>query len=65
MSNKTIGILLIALGIIIVLVSLVADSLGIGNQMGIGWTQLLGAAIGVIMAIVGVWMVLRKSSPKN
>jgi len=39
---------------------LAADMLGIGAQpVVIGWKQLLGAAIGLIIILVGVWLVSR------
>lgn len=42
MSRKTIGYVLIALGVVITVVSLAADAIGIGNQNGFGYQQLLG-----------------------
>jgi hypothetical protein len=34
------------------------DYLGIGqNPTGIGWKQLLGAAVGLVVILVGVWFV--------
>ncbi|OGN91022.1 MAG: hypothetical protein A2Y88_14025 [Chloroflexi bacterium RBG_13_48_10] len=65
MSKKTIGFVLIALGVVIGVVSLAADAVGIGNQQGIGWKQLLGTAIGVIVVFVGVWMTSRKPNLKK
>lgn len=55
MSKKTLGIGLIVLGVIVLIVSLAADSFGIGGTPGIGWKQLVGAGVGVIVAIVGIW----------
>jgi uncharacterized membrane protein YgaE (UPF0421/DUF939 family) len=65
MSIRTIGFVLIALGVVIAVVSLAADVIGIGNQIGIGWKQLLGTAIGIIVALVGVWLVSRKPIQKK
>jgi uncharacterized membrane protein len=65
MSKKTIGIVLIALGVIIVVVSLAADPLGIGSGNGIGWRQQLGTVIGAIVALVGVWQVMTKPNQKK
>jgi hypothetical protein len=62
MSKRTIGIVLIVLGVILAVVALAADVLSIGGSPGIGWKQLLGAAIGVIVAIVGIWLA---SNPPN
>jgi len=56
MSKRTIGLALLALGAVMAVVSLAADSIGLGRQEGINWLQLLGAAIGVIVALVGVWL---------
>jgi uncharacterized membrane protein (DUF441 family) len=64
MSKKTIGYILIALGVILAIVSLAADVIGIGGA-GFGWKQILGTAIGVIVAIVGVWLALSKPDQKN
>jgi hypothetical protein len=62
MSKRTIGMALIVLGVILLIVSLAADSLGIGGAPGIGWKQLSGAGLGVIVAIVGVWLIQGEKS---
>jgi uncharacterized membrane protein YgaE (UPF0421/DUF939 family) len=64
MSKKTIGYVLIVLGAVIAVVSLAADLLGIGNHPGLGWQQLLGTAVGVIIAIIGVWQAQSKPNQK-
>jgi uncharacterized membrane protein len=65
MSKRTIGFVLIVLGVIILAVSLAADTLGLGAQMEFGWKQMLGTAIGIIFVLVGVWQALRKPKPIN
>jgi len=60
MARKTIGWILLVLGIIILVGSGAADVLGIGGSAGLGWRQLLGAAIGIIVALVGTWLAVRK-----
>ena len=61
MSTKTIGIALIAIGVLVLAVSLLADYIGLGSvPAGIGWKQLLGAGIGLVVAVVGVVLTLRK-----
>ncbi len=60
MSKKAIGSGLIILGLIVGLLFLFADSLGIGGSPGIGWIQLTGLAIGIVIAIIGVWQIVRK-----
>ena len=65
MSNKTIGIVLIILGVLLMIVSLAADVIGIGNGTGFGWKQILGAVVGVIVAVGGGLMALHKPSQKK
>ncbi|MBE3067704.1 MAG: hypothetical protein IMZ73_09820 [Chloroflexi bacterium] len=65
MSKKTIGFLLIILGVVVLVVTLAADTLGIGNVPGFGWKQILGAVIGVIVALGGVWLALNKPTWKE
>ena len=61
MSKKTSGVVLIVVGVIVLLVFLLADFLGIGSDpTTVGWIQLLGAAIGLVVAIVGIVLATRK-----
>jgi hypothetical protein len=62
MSQKTIGVILIVVGVVLLVVSLAADQLGIGAGGGIGGKQLAGAAVGIIVAVAGGWLVWRKPS---
>ena len=61
MSNRTMAYLIIVLGAVVLIISLAADSLGIGGPPGIGWKQLTGAAVGFIVMICGVWLASRKT----
>ena len=47
-----IAVVILVLGILLVVVSLLADTLGIGTA-GMGWKQITGAVVGVIVAIIG------------
>ena len=61
MANKrTLGIGLLAVGIILLIVSLLADTLGIGGSGTFGYKQILGAAAGAIVAVAGLVVMLRK-----
>ena len=63
MDKKTIGIILIVLGIIALQISLTADITGIGaDPDNFGWKQILGTAAGVVVIIAGI-VVARM--PKN
>jgi len=62
MTNRNKGILLILIGVVVGIVSLSADYLGFGAHPEIiGWKQLLLAAVGFVMILVGVWLVSRKT----
>jgi len=64
MSKRTIGLVVIVIGVVIAVVALLLDVIGIGNKAGIGWMQLLGTAIGVVVALVGVWLAMSKPAQK-
>ncbi len=59
MRKKGSSIILVGIGIILILVSLLADVLGIGGYPGIGFKQIIGAVVGGVIAIIGFRM-LRK-----
>ena len=45
---------LLTAGVLLFLVSLTADSVGIGEGTGVGWKQITGAVIGVVIATIGM-----------
>jgi hypothetical protein len=60
MSTKTVGIILVVVGIVIALVSVLADSLGIGIQPGtFGMRQWIGIIAGIVAIVVGVVLYMR------
>ena len=60
MNNRTIGIVLLAVGVVLLIVSLAADLIGIGGAAGFGYRQIIGSITGAIVAIVGFVMYSRK-----
>jgi uncharacterized membrane protein len=60
MSKKTIGLVLIVIGVILAILSLAADAIGIGNQQGFGWQQILGTIVGIVIILIGIWLPRRK-----
>ena len=42
-------------GVVLAIVSLLADPLGIGGEPRFGWKQWLGLIAGVVAAVVGAW----------
>jgi hypothetical protein len=49
----TTRILLVLTGAFILLLCMVADPLGIGSSPGFGWKQIMGAAAGSILIVLG------------
>jgi hypothetical protein len=62
MSRKSIGFILIAVGLIVLVVSASADVMGIGGAPGFGKEQIAGSVGGLIVAIFGFWLATRKAS---
>ena len=59
-GKKTIGIILLAAGAILLILSMIADVIGIGGSPIFGWRQILGIIIGLIAAVVGLVLTIRK-----
>jgi hypothetical protein len=59
-NRKTLGIILIAVGVVLLIGSLAADAIGIGGFAGFGYQQIIGTVAGIIVAIVGFVMYSRK-----
>lgn len=59
-NKKTIGIALMAVGVILLIGALAVDAIGIGGFAGFGYKQTIGAVAGVIAAIVGFVLYSRK-----
>jgi len=55
--------ILLILGVLMFLVSLTADSTGIGEGTGLGWKQITGAVFGLLMAAAA--MVQLRRPPKR
>ena len=59
-TKKTVGIVLIVVGIIGLILSVLADVIGIGGNPGFGPTQIIGTIAGIAAAVVGLVLILRK-----
>ncbi len=58
MDKKTLSTAVLVIGIVILVVSLFADSFGIGNP-GFGRDQALGAVVGVAVTGVGLFLTIQ------
>jgi hypothetical protein len=52
-KKRTIGLVLLIVGIAVLVVSGAADAIGLGNSPGFGYKQIVGVAAGAIAAIAG------------
>ena len=59
-NKKTIGIVLLVVGAVLLIGSLAADAIGIGGAAGFCYKQIIGAVAGVIVAVVGFILYSRK-----
>jgi membrane associated rhomboid family serine protease len=64
MGGKTAGIALLVVGIVVLLLSLLADSIGIGANPIFGRNQIIGTIAGAIVTVVGLVLTLRKQSSR-
>jgi hypothetical protein len=55
MGNPTYAWILVGVGVLLVLISALADSVGLGRSPGFGWRQGLGVAIGVLVILGGLY----------
>jgi len=60
MGGKTAGIVLLVVGIVVLLLSLLADAIGIGGNPIFGRNQIAGTIAGAIVTVVGLVLTLRK-----
>ena len=59
-GKKTICIVLLVVGIVVLLLSLLADVLRVGTWAGFGYYQIAGVVVGAIVAVVGLVLTLKK-----
>jgi hypothetical protein len=57
--EKASGAFLLVLGAALLIVSLLADVIGIGASPGFGYRQIIGAVLGVIAVIRGIFVLKR------
>lgn len=68
MSNKTLGVVLIVVGILIVIAVLVLGFTGfpsLGIDIGLGWKKTILGLVGVVVALIGVYIRTRVTSPSK
>jgi hypothetical protein len=57
--EKKVGIIILVIGLGLLAVSLLADTMGIGQYIGFGRYQTTGTAAGVVITAVGLFLTLK------
>jgi len=55
-------IILLVVGVALFFVSLTADAFGIGEGTGIGWKQITGFIVGLVIAAIGAIQMRKKKT---
>ena len=61
MNQRSIGILLLIIGLVLAALSFTADLIGLGEGSGFGYKQIAGLVVGVGGIIAGLVFIVRKS----
>ncbi len=64
-SHRVTALLLIGIGFVLILLSLLADTVGIGGGEGFGYQQLIGIIVGLALILGAVALVTRTTSPST
>lgn len=66
MSRRTMGALALVVGLALLAASLLADQIGLGAMPGVfGWKQMVGAVVGLGLAVVGGAMLARRDASQG
>jgi hypothetical protein len=62
MERRQIGYLVAAVGALLVVVSALADPIGVGEGGGFGWKQAVGIVVGAVLVAIGGWLLYARGS---
>ena len=62
-ARKIIGTIILIVGIVLLIISAMADIIGIGGNPTFGYLQITGVVAGAIVAIAGFVLLLKKQNP--
>ena len=65
MSRTSVGWAITAIGIVVLIVSALADQIGLGNTDSFGWKQILGVVVGAVIMVLGFIVAKRGENPAN
>ncbi|HMH50549.1 MAG TPA: hypothetical protein VK548_09980 [Candidatus Acidoferrum sp.] len=55
MTRRRSALIMVVIGVILALVSLLADAIGVGGDPGFGYKQGAGLVVGVVLVAIGLW----------
>ena len=56
MAERQLAYVLLLVGIVVVVGALVVDSLGVGSAEGFGTYQIIALVVGVVLALIGLYL---------
>jgi len=59
---RTLGVILLAIGVMLLVLAIGADVIGLGQTRAFGFKQVAGAVVGVLLATIGSLLVLHKQA---
>ena len=59
---RTLGVILLAIGIVMLILAIGADVIGLGQTHAFGFKQIAGAVGGVLVTTIGSLLVLQKQA---
>ena len=66
MDRKRVGGIVVAVGVVLLVISALAEPIGLGDGDGFGWKQVTGVIIGAAVAVFGLaLMYLRRGETKT
>jgi len=54
MGGKTLGLVVLAVGVVLFVISAFAEPLGLGDDGGLGWKQITGMIVGGVVVAAGI-----------
>jgi hypothetical protein len=55
MTRRRSALIMVVIGVVLALVSLLADAIGVGGDPGFGYKQAAGLLVGVVLVAIGLW----------
>jgi len=55
MTQRRSALIIVVIGVVLALVSLLADAIGVGGDPGFGYKQAAGLVVGVVLVAIGLW----------